>query len=84
MPLAVDTLVCQREEANMTSPYVVAVNKTLTATSTIYPEINIDKYMTVNMERFAWLNIRGFNPIKFFTEIISRYIGHQCLLFIYN
>ena len=36
---------------------------------------------TVNRERFAGLNIRGFSPMKFFTEIILQCIGHQCLLF---
>ena len=39
---------------------------------------------TVNVERFAQLNIHGFCPIKFFTETLSRCIGHQCLLFTYN
>ena len=34
---------------------------------------------TVKVEKFAGLNIRGFSAIKFFTEIISRCIGHQCL-----
>ena len=68
----------------MISPYVVAVNKTLTATSSYYPEINIDKYITVNMERFVELNVHSFSPIKFFMEIILRYIGHQCLLFTYS
>ena len=32
------------------------------------------------MERFAGLNIRGFSPMKFFAEILTRCIGHQCSL----
>ena len=32
------------------------------------------------MERFDGLNIRGFSPMKFFVEILLRYIGHQCSL----
>ena len=39
---------------------------------------------TVNMERFSALNICNFSPMKFFTEILSRCIGHQCLLLIYS
>ena len=27
--------------------------------------------ITINVERFAGLNIHGFNPMKFFAEIIS-------------
>ena len=33
---------------------------------------------TVDMERLAGLNIRGFSPIKFFAGILSQCIGHQC------
>ena len=33
---------------------------------------------TINMERFAGVNIRGFSPIKFFTGILSQCLDHQC------
>ena len=39
---------------------------------------------TINGERFAGLNIRGFSCMKFFTEIVSQCICHQCLLFTYS
>ena len=35
---------------------------------------------TTNRERFAGLNICGFSPMKFFAEILSWCIGHQCSL----
>ena len=35
---------------------------------------------TVDGERFAGLNIRGFSAIKF-TKILSRCLGHKCSLF---
>ena len=35
---------------------------------------------TVDGERFAGLNIRGFSAIEVFAEIFSRYLGHkQCI-----
>ena len=35
---------------------------------------------TVDRERFAGLNIRGFNAIEVFVEIFSRCLGHkQCV-----
>ena len=35
---------------------------------------------TVDGERFAGLNIRGFSAIEVFAEIISRCLGHkQCI-----
>ena len=40
--------------------------------------------ITVDVKRFAGLNICGFSPIKVFTEILSWYIGHQCSLFTYS
>ena len=33
---------------------------------------------TIDLERFAELNIYGFSPTKFFVEIVSQCIGHQC------
>ena len=36
---------------------------------------------TVDRERFAGLNIRGFSAIKVFVEILSRCLGHKYLLF---
>ena len=36
---------------------------------------------TVDGERFAGLNARCFSPIKVFTEILSRCLGHKCSLF---
>ena len=35
---------------------------------------------TTNVERFAGLNIHGFHPMKFFTEILLQCLGQQCLL----
>ena len=35
----------------------------------------------VDVERFAGLNIRSFNPIEVFTEILLCYFGQKCLLF---
>ena len=35
---------------------------------------------TVDGERFAGLNIRGFSAIKVFAEIFSRCLGLKCLL----
>ena len=32
-------------------------------------------------EGFAGLNIRVFNPIEIFAEILSRCLDHKCLLF---
>ena len=39
---------------------------------------------TVDMERFAGLNIHSVSPMKFFAEILSQCIGHQRLLLTYN
>ena len=36
--------------------------------------------VTIDVEGFAGLNIRGFSSMKFFAEILSQYIGHQCSL----
>ena len=36
---------------------------------------------TVDMERFAGLNVYGFNFIEVFTEIFSHGLGQKCLLF---
>ena len=36
-------------------------------------------YHTVDMERFAGLNVHGFNPIEVFTEIFLRYHDYKCL-----
>ena len=33
------------------------------------------------MERFAGLNIRSFNPIEAFMEVLSHSLGQKCLLF---
>ena len=33
--------------------------------------------ITINGERFAGLNIRGFSPMKFFTGIFSRCLGQR-------
>ena len=33
---------------------------------------------TVNGETFAGLNFRGFDPMKYFAEILSRFIGQEC------
>ena len=43
--------------------------------------LNYLNWYTVGMERFAGLNIRGFNPIDLFTEILSRCLGHKCSSF---
>ena len=39
---------------------------------------------TVDVERFTGLNIRGFSPMIFFAEILSRCIGYQCSLLTYR
>ena len=39
---------------------------------------------TVDGERFAGLNIRGFSAIEDFTEIFSHYLGHKYSLFSIN
>ena len=57
-----------------------------------YPSTKLSKYSnctvnssnTINVERFAGLNIRGFSPVKFFTEIFLRCLGQQYLLFNYS
>ena len=36
---------------------------------------------TVDVERFAGLNIHSFNPTGVFMEILSRCLGQKCLLF---
>ena len=33
------------------------------------------------MEKFAGLDVCGFNPIEIFAEILSRFLGKKCLLF---
>ena len=38
----------------------------------------------VDVERFAGLNVRGFNPNEVFAEILSRYLGQTWLLFIHG
>ena len=38
---------------------------------------------TVNRGRFTKLNIHGFSPMKFFTEILLQCLGQWCLLFNY-
>ena len=35
---------------------------------------------TVDIKRFDGLSICGFSPMKFFAEILSRCVDHQCLL----
>ena len=39
---------------------------------------------TVDGESFAGLNFHGFDPMKYFAEILSRFIGHKCLCYIDN
>ena len=36
---------------------------------------------TVDVERFTGLNIHSFSPMKFFAEILSQCISHQCLYY---
>jgi len=33
---------------------------------------------TINGESFTGLNFRGFDPMKYFAEILSRFIGQEC------
>jgi len=33
---------------------------------------------TINGESFAGLNFRSFDPMKYFAEILSRFIGQEC------
>ena len=35
---------------------------------------------TVDVERFAGLNVHGFNPTEIITEVLSRCLGQKCLL----
>ena len=43
-----------------------------------------DPYMiyTVNMERFAGLNIHGFSPMKVFAAILLWCLGQQCVYYL--
>ena len=41
-------------------------------------------YTTVDGESFAGLNFRGFDPMKYFVEILSRFIGQERLCYIDN
>ena len=38
--------------------------------------------LAVDVERFAGLNVRSFNSIEVFLEILSNCLGQKCLLFI--
>ena len=40
--------------------------------------------VTVDGESFAGLNFCGFDPMKYFVEILSRFIGQECLCYIDN
>jgi len=41
--------------------------------------VNINRLeSTINGESFAGLNFRGFNPMKYFVEILSWFIGQEC------
>ena len=35
---------------------------------------------TVDVEKFAGLNVHGFNPTEVFTEILSNFLSQKCLL----
>ena len=39
------------------------------------------RWHTVDVERFAGLNLRSFNPTEVFVEILSGYLGQKCLWF---
>ena len=39
---------------------------------------------TVDGESFAGLNFRGFDPMKYFVEILSRFIGQEHLCYVDN
>ena len=39
---------------------------------------------TVDGESFTGLNFHGFDPMKYFMEIFSRFIGQECLCYINN
>ena len=45
------------------------------------PGFNMDKYGTIDKEKFTGLNVHFFNPIEVFTEILSRCFGQKSLLF---
>jgi len=34
--------------------------------------------ITINGESFAGLNFHGFDPMKYFAEILSQFIGQEC------
>ena len=37
-------------------------------------------HYTVDVEKFAGLNVHGFNPTEVFTEILLDCLGQKCLL----
>ena len=39
---------------------------------------------TVDGESFAGLNFHGIDPLKYFAEILLRFIGQECLCYINN
>ena len=41
----------------------------------------MDKYSTIDKEKFTGLNVHLFNPIEVFAEILSRCFGQKSLLF---
>ena len=61
---------------------VISWLSTLTRIKITTNKIYLNNSYTIDMERFAGLNIRDFSPMKFFADILSWCIGHQCLLLI--
>ena len=63
--------------------YISALNypKTYSCYAAMYKRsADVQKKYTVDGERFAGLNIRGFSAIEVFAEIFSRCLGHkQCI-----
>ena len=45
----------------------------------LYGQLSMEQ-CSVDVEKFAGLNVRGFNSTEVFTEMLSRFFGQKCLL----
>ena len=44
----------------------------------LYGQLRMEQ-CTLDVEKFAGLNVRGFNPNEVFTEILLHFLGQKCL-----
>jgi len=58
--------------------YVCTLVAIIIIHSRMFYVINSYYVHTVNGESFAGLNFHGFDPMKYFTEILSWFIGQEC------